>query len=287
MKIEKDICMKPFSNMKIGGIAKELIYIENEEELYKVFEMVDKYYLLGNGTNTLINDTKLDISFISLKKLNKIEKKEDKYIYVESGVDLTEFTEFMKKNNLGGLENITGIPGSIGGLINMNAGAYGTTIFDKVEKVRLFRKDLGIVEISKEELGLRYRSTLIKDNRWIVIGAYFRLDEGFDEEKSNDKIEKRKNNHPLEYPNLGSTFKNPENDFAARLISEASLKGYRIGDIEVSEKHPNFLVNKGNAKFCDVMKLIEHVKKVIKNKYDIELELELIIIGDDGKCFNY
>lgn len=282
MIIEKDICMKPFSNMKIGGIAKELIYIEDEKELYDVFTKVDRYYLLGNGTNTLINDGKLNISFISLKKLNNIVKKAKNKIYVEAGVDLTTFTKYMEENNLGGLENITGIPGSIGGLVNMNAGAYGTTIFDKIEKVRIFRKDLGIVDMSKEELGLKYRSTLIKDNKWIVIGAYFNLDEGFDEKKANEKIEKRNSNHPLEYPNLGSTFKNPKDDFAARLISEANLKSYRIGDIEVSSKHPNFLINKGNAKFKDVISLINHIKKVVNEKFNVELELEVIIIGDDN-----
>lgn len=279
MIIEKNVSTKELSNMKIGGIAKEIIYIENENELLSVFDNLHNYYLLGNGTNTLISDDYLDISFVSLKNMNKIERK-DNLIYVEAGVNLTQFTEYMRQNDLGGLENITGIPGCIGGLVNMNAGAYGTTIFDRIEKVRIFRKDLGIVEIAKENLNLRYRSTLIKDNKWIVIGAYFNLEKGFDSTLADDKIAKRQNNHPLEFPNLGSTFKNPKNDFAARLISEAGLKSYRIGDIEVSSKHPNFLINRGNAKFKDVISLVKHIQDKVFEKFNVKLELEMIVIGE-------
>jgi len=135
--IEKEnISMKEFSNMKIGGIAKKLIEIEDEKELINLFKPNERYYLIGNGTNTLIYDGYLDINFVSLEKLNKIEDLGNNRVYVEAGVDLTTFTQYMRDHNLGGLENISGIPGSIGGLVNMNAGAYGTTIFDKIDVLR-------------------------------------------------------------------------------------------------------------------------------------------------------
>ena len=278
MIVRENVCMKEYSNMKIGGIAKKFIEIENEKELINLFSPNERYYILGNGTNTLISDGYLDINFVSLKKLNKIENLGNRRVYVESGADLEQFTKYMREHNLGGLENISGIPGSIGGLVNMNAGAYGTTIFDKIESVKVLVNNNEIKTFSKEELGYRYRGTKIKDEKWVVIGATFNLDEGFDIDKSEDKLNKRKNNHPLDYPNLGSTFKNPEGNFAAQLISDCGLKNLRIGDMQVSSKHPNFLINLGNAKFSDVINLIEEIKKVVFEKTSIKLETEIIIL---------
>lgn len=278
MIVQENVSMREYSNMKIGGIAKSLIHIEKEDELKNLFKSNERYYLIGNGTNTLIYDGYLDINFVSLEKLNKIEDLGNNRVYVEAGVDLTTFTQYMRDHNLGGLENISGIPGSIGGLVNMNAGAYGTTIFDKIESVRVLVDNKEIKTLSKEELGYRYRGTKIKDNKWIVIGATFKLDDGFDVAACEDKLSKRQHNHPLDYPNLGSTFKNPEGQFAAQLISDCGLKKYRVGDMEVSEKHPNFLINHGNAKFSDVIDLIKHIKEVVYSKTGYMLDTEIIIL---------
>lgn len=278
MIVQENVSMREYSNMKIGGIAKSLIHIEKEDELKNLFKPNERYYLIGNGTNTLIYDGYLDINFVSLEKLNKIEDLGNNRVYVEAGVDLTTFTQYMRDHNLGGLENISGIPGSIGGLVNMNAGAYGTTIFDKIESVRVLVDNKEIKTLNKEELGYRYRGTKIKDNKWIVIGATFKLDDGFDVAACEDKLSKRQHNHPLDYPNLGSTFKNPEGQFAAQLISDCGLKKYRVGDMEVSEKHPNFLINHGNAKFSDVIDLIKHIKEVVYSKTGYMLDTEIIIL---------
>lgn len=278
MIINENVSMKEYSNMKIGGIAKKFIEIEDEKELKNLFSPNERYYILGNGTNTLISDGYLDIVFVSLKKLNKIEDLGNKRVYVQAGANLEDFTKFMKEKNLGGLENISGIPGSIGGLVNMNAGAYGVTIFDKIESVKVLTNDKEIKVFSKDELGYRYRGTKIKDEKWVVIGATFKLDEGFDIEACEDKLNKRKNNHPLDFPNLGSTFKNPEGNFAAQLISDCGLKNFRVGNMQVSSKHPNFLINLGNAKFSDVIDLIKEVKKVVFEKTGIQLETEIIIL---------
>ena len=282
MKIYEDMEMKEYSHMKIGGIAKELIFVEDKKELKDIIATRDKIFLLGNGTNTLISDGKLDISFVSLKNFKNIEIVERHGDYdlvrAEAGLDFDELIEFMEKNDYTGLENIAGVPGSVGGLVNMNGGAYGTEIFDCIEEVEVCKNDGEIKSLKKSELDFKYRNTEIKKNKWIVVSVLFKFEKGFDRECVIDKRTQRKNKHPLEYPNLGSTFKNPEGTFAAQLISDAGLKEYRVGNAMVSSKHPNFIINLGNAKFNDVISIIEHVKKVIYEKFNTKLETEIIIL---------
>ena len=288
MEIIKNAKMKEYSNMKVGGIAKELIFIDDKNELKEILQTRNNIFLLGNGTNTLINDGNLDISFLSLKRLKKITveekvknaQKENSYdlVKVEAGLDLDDLIDFMEKNDYSGLENITGIPGSVGGLVNMNGGAYGTEIFDCIEEVEVCKNDGEIVKIKTTDLNFKYRTTEIKENKWIVISALFKFGFGFDKEASQDKKDQRKMKHPLDLPNLGSTFKNPEGAFAARLIADADLKGYRVGDVVVSSKHPNFITNVGNATFNDVISVIEHVKEVVFENFGVKLETEIIIL---------
>ena len=274
--------MKEYSNMKVGGTAKELIFIDDKKELKEILQTRSNIFLLGNGTNTLINDGNLDISFLSLKRLKNITVEEKKGDYdlvrVEAGLDLDDLIDFMEKNDYSGLENITGIPGSVGGLVNMNGGAYGTEIFDCIEEVEVCKNDGEIVKIKTADLNFKYRTTEIKENKWIVVSALFKFSFGFDKAASEDKREQRKTKHPLDQPNLGSTFKNPEGTFAAKLISDAGLKGYRVGDVEISPKHPNFVTNLGNATFNDIISVIEHVKEVVFEKFGVKLETEIIIL---------
>ena len=283
MIVNSNIEMKEYSNMKIGGIAKELIFIENKEELVEIYNTRDRIYLIGNGTNTLINDEYLDISFVSLSKLNKIEviKKENEITFVRaySGVDFDRFISYMEENDLSGIENMSGIPGSFGGMTNMNAGAYGTELFDVVEEVEIFEPENKIIKtLKKSELNSKYRTTAIKENKWVVISTVLKLTKGFNKEASLDKYNQRKQKHPLNLPNLGSTFKNPTGNFAAQLISDCGLKGYTVGEAQVSPVHPNFITNMGNAKFKDVLDVIEHVKNTVKENTGIQLETEIIIL---------
>ena len=282
MEIIRNAKMKEYSNMKVGGTAKELIFIDDKKELKEILQTRSNIFLLGNGTNTLINDGNLDISFLSLKRLKNITVEEKKGDYdlvrVEAGLDLDDLIDFMEKNDYSGLENITGIPGSVGGLVNMNGGAYGTEIFDCIEEVEVCKNDGEIVKIKTIDLNFKYRTTEIKENKWIVVSALFKFGFGFDKAASEDKREQRKTKHPLDLPNLGSTFKNPEGTFAAKLISDAGLKGYRLGDVEISPKHPNFLTNLGNATFKDIISVIEHVKEVVFEKFGVKLETEIIIL---------
>ena len=283
MIVNSNIEMKEYSNMKIGGIAKELIFVENKEELVEIYNTRDRIYLIGNGTNTLINDEYLDISFVSLSKLNKIEviKKENEITFVRaySGVDFDRFISYMEENDLSGIENMSGIPGSFGGMTNMNAGAYGTELFDVVEEVEIFEPENKIIKtFKKSELNSKYRTTAIKENKWVVISTVLKLTKGFNKEASLDKYNQRKQKHPLNLPNLGSTFKNPTGNFAAQLISDCGLNGYTVGEAQVSPVHPNFITNMGNAKFKDVLDVIEHVKNTVKENTGIQLETEIIIL---------
>lgn len=281
MKVLENCEMKKFSNMKIGGIAKKLIYIENKEELKEVFQNNENIILIGNGTNTLLDDRFLNYTFVTLKELNKVNEVGENRIKVEAGLDFNKFIGYMNRNNYTGFENLVGIPGSVGGMVYMNGGAYGTEIFDCIEEVEIFDENYEIRTIKKENLGHSYRKTEIQEKNWVIVSATFKFEKGFNLAKVIEIQKLRESKQPLDKPNLGSTFKNPNGDFAARLISEANLKGFRVGGAEISTKHPNFIVNDGTAKFDDVLEILAIVKEKIKENYNVNLEEEIIIVRGD------
>ncbi len=281
MRILENHSMKNHSNMKVGGVTKRFIVVENKEELKDIFEKYRNIFLIGNGTNTLIDEGDLDITFVSLKELNKIEELGEGIVRVEAGLDFNKLIAFMNRNNYSGLENLAGIPGSVGGLVYMNGGAYGSEIFDCIKEVEIFDENHQIRTLKKEDIKFSYRSTEIQDKKWVIISATFEFKRGFDLQKVIDIQALRESKQPLDKPNLGSTFKNPEGDFSARLISEAGLKGTRVGGAEISSKHPNFIVNHGDATFEDISKILTLVKEKIKKLYNIQLEEEIIILKNN------
>lgn len=278
MKVLEQQIMKEYSNMKIGGKAKRLIIVENKEEMKEAYEKYDSLLLLGNGTNLLLNDGYLDYNFVSTEKLNRIEKLEKNRVYVEAGVDLETLLAFMEKENLSGIEKMAGIPGSIGGLTYMNGGAFGTEIFDFIDEIEVLTEGNIIQSIKKKDLYVRYRKTEIQEKKWIVLSVIFQFQTGFDKSTVEEIKKSREEKHPLDKPSLGSTFKNPEGDFAARLISEAGLKGRKVGGAQIAEKHPNFVLNLGEATFQDILDTLDLVKKTVKEKFGVQLEEEIIII---------
>lgn len=278
MKILKDVAMKEYSNMKIGGIAKELIIIEDKEELLEGLTGKENLFVIGNGTNTLLSDGYLEKTFVSLKALQSIDILDEGLVRIEAGIDFSEVIEFVKENDFGGLENLAGIPGSLGGLVYMNGGAYGSEVFDCIVEVEVLDENFELRSIKKEDIAFSYRKTEIQEKKWIVVSATFKFDKGFDGEKVDELHAKREGNHPLELPNLGSTFKNPENHYSAKLIIEAGLQGLQVGGAQISLKHPNFIVNHGEAKFDDVVNLIKRVKEGVKDTSGIELNEEIIIV---------
>lgn len=279
MKIYKNYKMKEHSNMKIGGITKNFFVVENKGEVKDIFENYENLFVIGNGTNTLINDHELETNFVSLKKLDRIIEHEDGIIEVEAGRDFSDLIKYLNQKDYAGLENLAGIPGSVGGLVYMNGGAYGSEIFDHIIEVEILNEKKEIKKIKKEEISFSYRKTEIQEKKWVVLSATFKLNKGHDSEKVGELQKKREDRHPLELPNLGSSFKNPEGKFAAKLIIEAGLQGYRIGDAQISQKHPNFIVNLGNATYVDIMELINYVKKSVMEKTGVLLEEEIVIVS--------
>ena len=235
MKILENHEMKLHSNMKVGGIAKRFITVEDKNELKEIFENNSNIFLIGNGTNTLIDEGNLNITFVSLKKMDNIRELERGLVEVEAGLDFNKLIAYMNKNNYSGLENLAGIPGSVGGLVYMNGGAYGSKIFDCISEIEIFDENHVIRRIKKEDLDFSYRRTEIQSKKWIIISAVFKFKDGFDLQKVIEIQALRESKQPLDLPNLGSTFKNPAGDFSARLISEAGLKGTVIGGAQISE----------------------------------------------------
>ncbi len=278
MKILKYHHMKDYSNMKIGGIAKELIIVEKKEELKDIIGERENVFLIGNGTNTLLNDAAIDKTFVSLKNFTHIKELGNGLVEVEAGLSFDKLIDFMEENDYSGLENLSGIPGSVGGMVYMNGGAYGTEIFDCIEEIEVLDENLEIRRLKKEDIHFTYRKTEIQEKKWIVISTLFKFDHGFDKLKVHEIKEKRESRHPLDMPNLGSTFKNPEGHFSAKLIIEAGMQGYSVGGAQISEKHPNFIINRGNATFDDVNNLIKIVKEKVKENSGLELQEEIIIV---------
>lgn len=278
MRVLENYNIKKHSNMRVGGSVKKFIEIEDRSELEEVLKNSKNYFILGNGTNTLFGDNFIDIEIISLKKLCNILYLGENKVKVEAGLDFGRVIRFMEEHNLSGIEELSGIPGTLGGLVYMNGGAYGREIFDFIESIEILDENRNIRTVLKEDLEIGYRNTEIKEKGWIILSATFKFNTGFKKDLAKEVRAKRESNQPLEMPNLGSTFKNPKGNFAARLIIDAGIQGLKIGGAQVSMKHPNFIVNDGTATASDVMNLVKKVQEKVKANSGIELEREIIIL---------
>lgn len=283
-EVENNVDLKIYNTYKIGGRAKYLVKPYDKNKLLLLLKYLRsnniKYFIIGKGSNIILPDENYDGVIILLNNLNKIDIK-DNIVYAEAGIPLTILVQNLVNNNLGGLENLSGIPGTLGGAIVQNAGCYNTLISDYLEEVTCIINN-EIKTIKKEECNFLYRDSIFKYNKnMIIIGAKFKL---IDDDKERmlsiikENMQKRKNSQPLMYPNAGSVFRNPSNISAGKLIEDALLKGYHINGAYVSTKHANFIINKDNATSEDIINLINYIKKEIKNKYNIDLILEQEII---------
>jgi len=287
-KILFDEPMKKHTSFKIGGPADVLIIPDREEELVDAIKFCReneiKYFVMGNGTNLLVKDT--GIRGVVIKVANEFDKIEvvGEKVICQSGALLSKVANYALKHSLTGFEFASGIPGTIGGAIAMNAGAYGGEMKDVVSKVKAIDKNNNIVELTNEEMNFRYRGSLVSDENLIVLGVELNLQKGdylSIEGKMKDLTNRRVSKQPLEYPSAGSTFKRPEGYFAGKLIEDAGLRGVRFGDAQVSEKHCGFVINAGEATFDQVITLIRMIQKVVYDKFNVKLEPEVKIIGDD------
>ena len=281
--------MEKYTTFKIGGPAECLIKIENVEELKKVLKLANEnnvnITVIGNGSNVLVLDEGIKgiTLIIKIEGYNFYSLDNKKIIIsVGAGEKIPKMGKIFLNNSLTGFEEISGIPGSFGGAVRMNAGANGKEMKDIVKSVKCVDY-LGNEKIfSNSEMKFEYRRSILKYEKYIVTEVEMELEKG-DKEQILAKMEKysnsRKEKQPLEYPSAGSTFKRGEDFLTAKLIEEAGLKGLCVGEAEVSTKHSGFIINKGNAKAKDVLELVEKVKKEIYKKFDKKIELEIEVIG--------
>lgn len=285
-KIEKDISLSTLTTYKTGGIAKLVVYPNNINNLKQMLKLIHKYnikyFILGKGSNTLFSDKEFNGVIIKLDKLNNFKIKQTE-LYVESGMILSKLVQASVKNELTGLEFAIGIPGTIGGAIYMNAGAYGNNMSNIVKSVIVLNEKFQIKEIPLEKLKFDYRYSIFQANKNLIcVAANIKLEHGNHDEiasKIKENLLKRKNSQPLEYPSAGSVFRNPEGNYAGKIIEELGLKGKNIGGAEISTKHANFIINKNNASSSDILNLIKLVQKEVKDKYKIDLKLEQQLVN--------
>lgn len=284
-----DAEMKNYVHFRVGGPADILLIPESKEQVIKTIEICREknipFYVIGNGSNLLVKDGGIKGVVIKLKELKNI-KVENNIIEAECGAMLKDVSNEALKNSLTGLEFACGIPGTIGGAVFMNAGAYNGEVSNVIESAEIINNENEVVTLSKEELDLGYRSSIIMKNNYIVLSARFKLEEGDKKdikEIVDDLTNKRESKQPLEYPSAGSTFKRPEGYFAGKLIQDAGLKGYTIGGAAVSEKHSGFVINKNGATATDILNLIHHIQEEVKKQFNVELHPEVRIIGEDIK----
>ena len=279
--------MKEHIYFKVGGPVDILLNPSKSEQIIKTIRICREnnipYIVIGNGSNLLVKDGGIRGIVIKLCALNKLEINGDS-IKAGAGVLLKDVSEFALENSLTGFEFACGIPGSVGGAVFMNAGAYDGEIKNVVKEIEVIDKEGNYKVLRGDEIKLGYRTSNIKDEKYIVISATFKLtpgDKGKIESRIKELTEKRESKQPLEYPSAGSTFKRPEGYFAGKLIEDSGLKGYQIGGAAVSEKHSGFIINKDNATAKDVLDLIKYVQKEVKSKFGVELTPEVRILGED------
>lgn len=280
--------MKKHTSFKIGGPADILLLPDKIEDIIKCIKFCKEnnipLYIMGNGTNLLVRDKGYRGVIIKIsKRFNKISKEDNGLIYAEAGNYLSSLANFFLKEELKGFEFASGIPGTLGGAIYMNAGAYGSEIKDVIHSVDILDEHGNIMALSSDEMNFGYRTSIAKEKKLIIMGARFKSNKGNKTDIKDKMInlnKSRREKQPLDMPSAGSTFKRPEGLFAGKLIMDSGLKGFSIGEAQVSEKHSGFIVNKGNATANDVIQLITHIKKTVLENYKVRLEEEVIIIGE-------
>lgn len=290
--IEKDkiLCgepMKEHTTFRIGGPADYFVIPTEVEEIQKVVQLCQEcqvpYYIVGNGSNLLVADKGFRGVVIQIYKgMNQLTI-EGNQIIAQAGCSLSQIAAEAWKAELTGFEFAAGIPGTLGGAVRMNAGAYGGEMKDVLESVEILTSDGKIQWLTNEEMKFGYRSSVVEEKDGIVLRAVIRLTKGnYSEIKAvmDDLRERRVSKQPLEYPSAGSTFKRPEGYFAGKLIQDAGLKGFCVGGACVSEKHSGFVINTGNATAADVIELMNRVNEIVTDKFGVSLEPEVRCMGE-------
>jgi len=269
----------------LDAICKYLVFPDNKEKLRDLVKFLSleniKYVVLGNGSNVIFANDYYDGVVILLNKFNKMNVNGN-MVLVEAGYSLPKLALEVSRMGFSGLEFAAGIPGFVGASIAMNAGAYNSSMEEVVESVMVLDPEFNFVELTNDKLDFSYRSSLFKKEKgYIIVSAVIRLEDGNSEElieKINSRRTKRMTSQPLDMPSAGSVFRNPPDMYAGELIEKCGFKGYFVNDAMVSEKHANFIVNSGKAKGADIIKLVDKIKKGVKDEFGVELVMEQIIV---------
>ncbi|MBU1077075.1 MAG: UDP-N-acetylmuramate dehydrogenase [Spirochaetes bacterium] len=282
----KNFDLKSISSFKIGGIALDYFIPNETNDLIQFlkYAAIEKksIYIIGNASNILFNDIIYKGTLINLKGFTNFISQNKNIITAGAAVHLDNLIEYSINNSLKGIEKLSGIPGTVGGALVMNAGAFGSEIGDHVESVKVMTYSGKVKVLTKDQIKFTYRKSVPLE-KYIILEAVFRLKKGSQSSLINRRkevLKKRGGKQPLEYPSCGSIFKRPENNYAGALIERSDLKGVKIGGAQISKKHCNFIINAGNAKADEVMQLIQLAQKKVYNNFKIKLELEI-------KLFNF
>lgn len=280
---ERDFVLAPLTTMQIGGECGLFIEPNSEECLCEVLNVCRSesvpFFLLGKGSNLLIK--RFGGVIIKIGSALGGFAFDGERVTAGAGGSLAALCSAAANEGFSGMECLYGIPGSVGGALYMNAGAYGAEMKDIVRCARCIDTSGKIVKLTAEEMALSYRHSVFSENGYCILSVTMELKQGNTDEikaKMSEVVQKRRDKQPLEYPSCGSTFKRPEGYFAAALIEECGLKGCSVGGAQVSEKHSGFVINRGGATFEDVMALVEHIKKVVREQKGVELECEMLIV---------
>ena len=283
--VKEEEPMKAHCSFRTGGPAAAFLVPEDEETMLRLLAVLSEnkapFYILGNGTNVVFCDESLPYFIISTENLQGISMTEEGYISAQAGAALSRVATFAYENSLTGMEFASGIPGSAGGGVLMNAGAYGGELKDIILSVRCCQRDGSSVrELSGEGCDFRYRHSIFQSGEYVVLSTVFRLEKGEKNSiaaKMKELNARRREKQPLDLPSAGSAFKRPEGYYAAALIEQCGLKGTSVGGAQVSEKHAGFIVNTGNATSADLKALLTLVSNTVKEKTGIELQREIIL----------
>ena len=281
--------MKNHTSFKIGGNADLFVSVKTEEELKQVLKYAKQkkipITIIGNGTNILVSDSGIRgiVIKIDIQKFDLKEENEHLEITVGSDNKMMALATQLKNQEISGFEQLSGIPGTIGGAIYMNAGAYGKEMKDIVISTKCMNMEGKIIELSNKEQKFEYRSSIFNNKDYIILEAKLKLQKGKKEDiekQMKEYLNQRKEKQPLEYPSAGSTFKRQEGVITAKLIDECGLKGYKIGGAMISEKHAGFIVNTGDATAKDVIELIKYVKDKVYEKFNVRIQEEVKLVGE-------
>ena len=281
-KIEKNVSLSKCTTYRVGGKCLCMVFPKNVQALRKTLSILKdgnlKYKVIGNGSNLLFSSKVYDGVIIRLDEFDDLEYLTPYKIRVGAGYSLVKLSMQVAKKGLAGLEFATGIPGTVGGAVFMNAGAYKSDMGYIVQTVTVLTPDLRIIKLENKEMNFHYRSSFLQTHPgYICLEVVIRLDKGNKsilEDVIKDRRKRRMESQPLNYPSAGSVFRNPEGMYAGELIEKLGLKGYTIGGAKVSEKHANFIINYNHATGEDIKQLIEYVREKVREEYQVDLKVE-------------